>query len=94
MDDKWTFGADFTKVVDVKLVKCVLKMTDIFNKKNIEYKLNEMLSEARNMLSFDVKINDQWKSISATFEFIEDCGNNLDVFEKIMSDQIDSCLKS
>lgn len=86
-------GVDFAKCIDVKLVKCVLKITEIFNKKNIEYKLNEGLSEARNMLSFDVKINDQWKSISATFEFIEDCGNNLDVFEKIMSDQLDSCLK-
>lgn len=87
-------GLNKIKKIDVGLVKCVLKMIEIFNKKNIEYTLNEGLCETRNMLSFDVKINDQWKSISATFEFIEDCGNNLDVFEKIMSDQIDSCLKS
>lgn len=97
MDDKSTvfrvIGVDFAKCIDVKLVKCVLKITEIFNKKNIDYKLNEGLCEARNMLSFNVKINDKWKEFSTTYEFIEDCGDRLDVFEKVISDQLDSCLK-
>ncbi len=61
-------------MIDVKLVKCVLKMTEIFNKKNIEYKLNESYCALRNLLSFNIKINDKYKTISTTYEFIEGCG--------------------
>lgn len=88
MDDK----KNVVKIIDVKLVKCVLKMVECFNKKNIKYKFNEILCDTRNMLSFNVKINDKWNAISTTSEFIEDCDDDLGLFEKIISDQIDFCL--
>lgn len=82
------------KKIDVKLVKCVLKMVEYFDKYNIEYEFNESVCDLQNMLSFNVKINDKFKTISATSEFIEDCANDLSLFEKIISDQIEDCLKN
>lgn len=96
-DKRITFkviGVDFGKVIDAKLVKCVLKMTEIFNNKNIEYKFNESYCESRNLLSFDIKTNNKWKTISTTYEFIEDCGDDLVLFEKVISDQIEFGLKN